>query len=742
MFVNLRLSCGCHRERYLALTLLAGVTFGCSATDSAGPLSGTERMALRLRQLPENLDPTRSPYANSARADAMMRANPPSDVRGRFLFEYELAEQLLFAGRFDEAIDRTQRIQQAIAEYDRAAAAALEVPAEFSLLVQRLLGMAYLRRAIRDHCVEDRRTSDCLLPLDTGGADAGLRVALSSYLATLDRHPDDLRARWLLNVACMMLGEYPDSVPTEWLIQPDAFESEYRIDRFPDVAPELGLDVVGRLGGVIMDDFDNDGNLDIMTSAWGLNEQLHYFRNNGDGSFADRTQDAGLGGLVAGMNLFQADYNNDGCLDVFVTRGAWSPNGRPNSLLRNDCASGFEDVTEDAGILSVEATLAASWGDYDNDGWIDLFVANESRDTNSVQSQLFHNNGDGTFRDVARESGAGVIGVNKGVVWGDIDNDGRLDLYVSRLGQANVMLRNLGPDSAGTWQFADVTDVAGVAEPVESFPTWFWDYNNDGWIDLFVSGYRAQLGDIAAEYMGLPHSSERPRLYRNNGNGTFSDVTTATRLDRTLFAMGANYGDLDGDGWLDFYVGTGDAYLQALIPNRMFRNSGGEFFQDVTSSGGFGHLLKGHGVAFGDLDNDGDQDIYAVMGGAYEGDLGRNVLFASPGPSNPWLTLILEGVESNRAAIGARIHVTIETPTGLRDIYRTVGSGGSFGANSLRQEIGLGNATALRRVAIVWPTTGATDEYANMVVNRAYRVREGGSRPTPIDLAAISLFAR
>src|SRR5207245_1927477 len=144
-----------------------------------------------------------------------------------------------------------------------------------------------------------------------------------------------------------------------------------------------------------------------------------------------------------------------------------------------------------------------------------------------------------------------------------------------------------------------------------SFSAFFFDFDNDGWPDIFVSGYYINdVGDVAADYLGLPSSGERARLYRNNRDGTFNDATKETHLYRVLHAMAGNFGDIDNDGWLDFYLGTGDPDLGTLIPNRMFRNSEGKFFQDVTTSAGVGHLQKGHGIAFADLDNDGDQDIY------------------------------------------------------------------------------------------------------------------------------------
>ena len=325
--------------------------------------------------------------------------------------------------------------------------------------------------------------------------------------------------------------------------------------------------------------------------------------------------------------------------------------------------------------------------------------------------------------------------------WGDFDNDGRLDLYVSHhlAQQPNQLFHNEGPTETGTWRFRDVAADARVEGPPVSFPTWFFDYDNDGWLDLFVTGFSGTFGEIVLEHLGRPHRSQLPRLYRNSGDGTFTDVTRAARVDTILMAMGSNYGDLDNDGFLDFYVGTGDFDYRVLIPNRMFRNANGEFFQDVTASGGFGHLQKGHGVAFGDIDADGDQDIYHVVGGAYEGDTFQNALYLNPGHGNSWITLRLQGVASNRAAIGARIRMRVATPTGDRDIHATVSSGGTFGGSSLQQEIGLGRATAIRTLVITWPATGQTDVYADMGLNRAYRIREGDPTPTPLTLDPLDL---
>ncbi|MCP3912411.1 MAG: CRTAC1 family protein, partial [Actinomycetia bacterium] len=323
---------------------------------------------------------------------------------------------------------------------------------------------------------------------------------------------------------------------------------------------------------------------------------------------------------------------------------------------------------------------------------------------------------------MAKEAGVEAAGLVKGVAWGDYDNDGRLDLYVSRMRQRNLLYHNQGPGENGPGEngrptFVEVGEEAGIGMPVDSFPTWFFDYDNDGWLDILAAGFAtdfidARANSVVEDYLGYPVEDGLVHLFRNDHDGTFTDVSEAVGVDHPMLVMGANYGDLDNDGWLDLYFGTGAPDYRALVPNRMFRNAGGEVtpeggkrhvFQDVTTSGGFGHLQKGHGISFADVDNDGDQDVFAVMGGAFSGDVFHNVLFANPGRGNSWVTLRLEGVKSNRAAIGGRIRVEAETPEGRRDVHVLVSTGGSFGSSSLRQEIGLGNATAIRAVEVWWP---------------------------------------
>jgi hypothetical protein len=198
--------------------------------------------------------------------------------------------------------------------------------------------------------------------------------------------------------------------------------------------------------------------------------------------------------------------------------------------------------------------------------------------------------------------------------------------------------------------------------------------------------------------------------------------------------MGANFGDLDNDGWLDFYLGTGDPNLTTLIPNRMFRNDAGKAFQDVTTSGGFGHLQKGHAVAFGDIDGSGHQDVFAVIGGVFPVDKFWSAFFKNPGHGNHWVKLRLKGKTSNRFAVGARIQVDVSEASGAsRAVHRDVTSGGSFGASSLRPHIGLGQGNQIDQIRIRWPGSGLVQEFKGpFEVDRIYEISEGVSALKPI----------
>ncbi len=593
-----------------------------------------------------------------------------------------------------------------------------------------LQGVAALRRGETENCVECGCAASCIFPIRQEALHRkpqGSRQAIRYFTEYLGQHPDDAGVRWLLNVAYMTVGEYPDRVPPEYLIRLDAFASKDDIGRFRDIAPALGLDRFNQAGGAIMDDFDNDGLLDLMLTCWDPAMPIAFYRNKGGGTFEDRSRAAGLGGQLGGLYCVQTDYNNDGWLDVYVCRGAWRGPQR-HSLLRNNKDGTFTDVTKEAGLDFPIGSQVAVWADYDNDGYLDLFVGGER-----VPSRLYHNKGDGTFEEVALKAGV-VCTSCKGAAWGDYDGDGYPDLFVSNFDGPNHLFHN---NRDGT--FTDVAMRMGVVQPLRSFSAWFFDYDNDGWPDLFVAGYNWRLSDVIDSHLGRPHQGEICRLYRNVGGKRFEDVTKAVGLDVATCPMGSNFADFDNDGFLDIYLGTGATYYSMLVPNRMFRNVEGKRFSDITTSSGTGHLQKGHAVACGDWDRDGNVDLFVEVGGATPGDAFRDVLFQNPGGhGNHWLTVKLVGRKTNRAAIDARIKVT---PAGepSRSIYRYVTSGSSFGGNPLQQTVGIGKADRIATLEVSWPTSGTTQVFHDVRVDQAIEVTEFAKDYRPLNWARVPL---
>ena len=579
--------------------------------------------------------------------------SPKNALQMRGALMFEIGTKNVFLGNIQEGIEQQEAAFELLKQ--------TEVPASVFDRLYFSLGVAHFRLAENLNCVNAHTQDSCLFPIRGGGVHVQpeqTRRSIEYFKRVLQRMPNHLPSRWLINVAYMAIGGYPDQVPGAYLIPPESFESEEDFPRFLDRAGELGLDTFSLAGGSIVDDFDGDGLFDVVVSSWSPAGQIRYFHNQGDGSFSDATEQAGLAGLYGGLNLVQADYDNDSDVDVLVLRGGWLADGgrHPNSLLRNDGNGRFKDVTFEAGLGKQHyPTQTASWADYDNDGDLDLYVGNEG-----FPNQLFQNQADGTFVDVSQEARVDDAAFTKAVVWGDYDNDRYPDLYVSNMDGPNRLYRNLGNGA-----FEDRAPVLGVTRPNVSFPGWFWDFNNDGALDLFVASFYQSLDAVAANYLGLPQQTEMDCLYRGDGEGGFEEVAETMNLRRVSQPMGSNFGDLDNDGYLDFYLGTGFPDLEALVPNLMYRNDRGNRFLNVTSAGGFGHLQKGHGVAFADLDNDGDQDVFHELGGWFAGDAFGNALFENPGFGNHWIQIQLVGTQSNRSAIGAEFVSKFKTETKL-----------------------------------------------------------------------------
>ena len=660
-------------------------------------------------------------------------------------------ENLNLAFRLGHAFLEAGREQDAVNLFSRIADFVKDVPASRRFAIPAL-GLAYMRLAERNNCVNYHSAEACIAPIQGKGIHRDkepAEKAIELFETALKENPDDLDSRWLLNIAYMVTGGYPGNVPREWIIPGLDARSKVNVNPFNDIAGTLGLDLKNRSGGMIVDDFNNDGNLDIISSAWGLDDPMHYFKNNGDGTFTDVSERSRISKFKGGLNITQTDYNNDGWIDIFIFRGGWQGQmaelEQPNSLIRNNGDGTFTDVTIQAGIFSEHPTQTGTWNDFNNDGWIDLFIGNETMDPARLHPcELYINNRNGTFTNVAAGIGMKVAVYAKGVSSGDYDNDGWADIFISTLGGQKVLLHNEGGKGQGL-HFKDVTNEAGFAGfENRTFPTWFFDFNNDGWLDIFMCSYEFEraLSFYTAKEALNPSSDPagKVQLFMNNGNGTFTNVSSAMDMNQTSFSMGANFGDIDNDGYLDFYLGTGNPSYKSIIPNRLYKNLGGKDFTDVTNAARVGHLQKGHGVSFADIDNNGMQDIIEDLGGAYIGDAYHTALFYNPGQgNNNWIGLKLEGNTSNRQGIGSKITVTITENGRKRIIYREANSGGSFGSSPLRQSIGIGTARVIDEIKIVWPASGTTQVFKNIKPNQFIKITEGRQETETLNIKPIKL---
>jgi hypothetical protein len=643
-------------------------------------------------------------------------AKPNTTEIDQIVNEFAKARFFNFDGEVDKAYECLVRVRKVMEKNPDIAETDL-----FTVIYYQ--GVTALRKGENENCIMCRGESSCILPIVPAAQHtnrAGSELAIKHFTEYLKQFPDDMEVKWLLNIAHMTLGEYPDKVNPDYLVPIEHYaDNGHSIGKFRDIGEIVGVNRFNQAGGGIMEDFNNDGLLDVVVTSFDPTQVMGYFQNKGDGTFEDRTTAAGLTDQVGGLNCMQTDYNNDGWMDVFIVRGAWLTKEyamRP-TLLRNNGDGTMTDVTESAGMGEPVNSIAAAWADYDNDGWLDVLVCCERQ-----YNRLYRNNSDGTFEE--KSASAGLAGSGeffaKGAAWIDYDNDGWQDLFINHLSaEGGQFFRN---NKDGT--FSRVTSEVGIRGPVLGFACWAWDYNNDGWLDIFATSYDRTLKDLAMDLSGRAHSSNSGRLYRNKGGKGFEDVSLDAGLAGCYATMGSNFGDLNNDGWLDMYLGTGEPNLSVLVPNRMFVSKQGSNFLDVTASSGTGNLQKGHGVAIGDWDCDGSNDIFIEMGGAVNGDKYHNIMFQNPGhPENSWLTIKLVGQKTNRAAIGARIKIVTKGPN-PQTIHRLVSSGSSFGGNPLQQTIGLGTAEEIESLEISWPTSGTKQVFENVPLRTKLEITE------------------
>ena len=524
--------------------------------------------------------------------------------------------------------------------------------------------------------------------------------------------------QWLLQVAVDQIRGPKPLLPKNYYF-PFAESPSVPGLAFEDMAPALGVDRLDGNGTCSWGDFDGDGDLDLFLAGSGT--FMAVFRNDG-GKFAEVTEAVGLGKVPSGYSLNLIDYDNDGRLDLYVSLNGWS-GPMKNRLFHNE-GGRFVDVSAKSGADDAGSGFTAMWGDLDNDGWLDFVVANGVLKDGSVP-QIYRNNRDGTFTNMTRAAGIkepadyGAIGV----ALGDYDKDGDLDILVNGLGGApNRLYRN-----QGNWQFVDVAAKAGLSQPGHNgFVCFFLDYNNDGWPDVLTTSLAPWIDVVEGLKAGFAPRTLHPdatRLFRNKGDGTFEDVTLKAGLGAPMGVMGAGVADLDNDGWVDLYFGTGDPQMTRLEPNRLFHNNGNGTFSDVTRAVGLARPgNKGHGVSFADIDNDGDLDLYAQLGGHYPGDHARNAFYKNlKGNQNHWLQVELRGVKSNRFAVGAQLTLR----AGDLQIYREVKGSEGFGSTDpYLAHFGLGARETVDALEIRWPS-GLRQQVKVGTANKRIVVVEG-----------------
>ncbi len=539
-----------------------------------------------------------------------------------------------------------------------------------------------------------------------------------------------LNCLWFL----ALLLVFPPQKPTFEEISPAASKITWKHDNAMSADRQLP-ETVG--AGCAFLDYDNDGWMDIylvnsgpsdfFTPSSPLKNAL--YRNNRDGTFTDVTDKAGVAGGKFGMGVAAADYDGDGNIDLYIT------NYGSNILYRNNGNGTFTDATGKAGVAAPGWSTCATWFDYDNDAKLDLFVSSfvfYDKSQNPLctdptlqrryycvprlfkpqPSRLFHNNGDGTFQDVSRESGiAGSPGKSFGAVATDVNNDGLIDLFVANDTMPNFLFLNKGGG-----KFEEIGLAAGVAygeagRPRSGMGVDAADFDGDGWQDLFVA-------NIDQEFFSLYHNDKELIFTDQPG-----EIAPATQL---LSGWGLKFFDYDNDGDPDLFLVNGhpDDMIETRVPRvrykeplLLFENTG-RAFKDVSASAGavFTKMFSGRGMALGDFDNDGDADVLTSNNG--EPPL---LLRNQGGNRNNWIGLQLIATKSNPAAVGATI--TWQAGTLKRSRLKT-GGGSYLSSHDPREILGLGSATKIDFVEIRWPS-GKIDKLTNLPLNSYVKVVEG-----------------
>jgi hypothetical protein len=583
------------------------------------------------------------------------------------------------------------------------------------------LGRLYIKCGLFDDAVREL----CLAAKDASTRPAALHwSAVAHYraarfeqaaadgIAALAANPDNEPARLWLWLTSQSLGGYPENVSPAYRMEVMTGHAPTTV-HFEDIAAKAGLDKTSGGRGTAIFDYNNDGYLDIaITAAHG---GCTLYRNNGDGTFTDVSIESGLDRCINGFAVIAGDYDNDGFVDLYVSRlGFYSGDG---TLYHNNGDGTFSDVTAQAGLRVWTPSFSASWVDYDGDGYLDLFVASNMGSTfeRQASNRLFHNNGDGTFTEVTKGSGLdNSVFPIIGSAWGDFENSGRPGLFMSASPGRPALFRNLGD---GT--FVEVGD-AGFNDYLPGGVCCWFDFDNDGWLDILQFIWSDHDDVVYTMKTGhAPQDGIPSRIYRNNRDGTFSRLDREIGIDGCWGSMSGNCADFNNDGRLDIVLGNGSPNMDRLEPLTLLQNDGHKF-HNITFSAGLPFIGKSHGTNCADLFGDGRLSILVAAGGMYPGDLLTASLYCPTERPGNYLNVRLRGVKSNRDAIGARVTLI----RGESRQMREVGCGTSFGCLPFEQHFGLGAAGSVDALEIRWPS-GLTQRVENPPVNETIRITEG-----------------
>ncbi len=536
--------------------------------------------------------------------------------------------------------------------------------------------------------------------------------AARTTVEALDTNPGNERAKSWLWMTAQKMGGYPDFVPQNYRIQVRGGYETTTLE-YEDIAARIGLDKTSGGRGTAIFDYDNDGYLDILIA--GSHGGCNLYHNNGDGTFSDVSIGSGWDGCVNAFALTVGDYDNDGYPDVFASRlGFYAGDCE---LYHNNGDGTFTDVTKQSGLEVWGPCFTAAWIDYDGDGYVDLFIANNLGGLfeRKTPNRLFHNNGDGTFTEVTESCGLSSMWPTTCGAWGDYDNDGRPDLFLSNgLGRSQLFRNN------GDGTFAEVSKEAGIDALCFGSPAFWWDYDNDGWLDIAQFSWSNHEDVIYTwEHGEGPPDGNPMRVYHNNRDGTFTEVGRDLGLSGCFGTMSGNVADLNNDGHIDIVFGNGSPKMDRLEPIAVYQNDGKKF-HNITFSAGLPFLGKSHGVNIGDLFGDGRMSILVGAGGVYPADLLTANVYCPKQLVGNYLNVRLVGTKSNRSAIGARVSME----AGGRRQMRQVSGGSNAGCLPFEQHFGLAETATIDSLEIRWPS-GLKQTFGGLPFNRTLEFTEG-----------------